>query len=115
MEKGCSANTRRRANNWETPLYFAARHNRGIVRILIEAGAGISPSDGRRRTPLHAAVAGNAEVVARLLVEKGTDINAVRRRRSKYTGPLCQDCAALGNVLQRELEAIAGPPYGVLR
>ncbi|MEQ1948526.1 MAG: ankyrin repeat domain-containing protein [Bryobacteraceae bacterium] len=66
------------SDGW-TPLHLAAHFgNSGVVRILLNKGGDPnSPSENAlRNSPLHAAAAGKATEVAKLLVLHGANVNA---------------------------------------
>ncbi|ESX89239.1 ankyrin [Mesorhizobium sp. LSHC412B00] len=58
------------------------------ITAALDAGAGVDESDGRT-TPLYLAVKGGHFAAAKLLIERGADVNAVpdpRQRRSFCSG-----------------------------
>ena len=67
-----------------TPLHLAAaRNNKNIIPILLEAGADINCTNQRGDTPLHRAAAWGNKNIIPILLEAGADINC--RNQDGYT------------------------------
>jgi ankyrin repeat protein len=56
------------------------------VRLLLASGADVAANDGYGRTALHWAAFRGNEAVARLLLEKGANANAIYMDRRRCTG-----------------------------
>ena len=54
----------------------AERGDLAAVRKLLDTGTPVDTRDSRRRTPLLAATHANRVAVAKLLIERGADVNA---------------------------------------
>ncbi|XP_069671550.1 receptor-interacting serine/threonine-protein kinase 4-like [Periplaneta americana] len=68
----------------DTPLHWAAREGHvGVARLLIDAGAQLMVKAGSNgHTPLHVVgFSENVEAMARLLVERGADLEAVEKHK----------------------------------
>ncbi|KAK7093237.1 E3 ubiquitin-protein ligase MIB2-like [Littorina saxatilis] len=68
-----------------TPLILASnRGRRQVVRVLLELGADVNHSLSHRRSPMAAALAGEDEDVALMLLEKGADPFGLDEKRHTF-------------------------------
>ena len=81
LEKGAEATARSLCD----AAGGAGTNNVAIARLLLDAGVSVDPDKGDSRTPIGQAVErGNTEM-ARLLVERGADVDREHRRNSPLT------------------------------
>ena len=94
-----------RDEHGNTPLMFAASHNKNpeVVSVLIKAGAELEASNEAGATPLMSAAQWQSPEVVSVLIEAGADVNAVDEHG--YT-PLMS--AASPEVVSVLIEAGAG-------
>lgn len=84
-----------------------------IAAMLLDAGADLLAEDGQGRIALHVACAAGSGPLARLLIERGSPVEA-HSRASHGSTPLCQACApkdsyAPGGPVDALLELGASP------
>lgn len=86
ISQGAAVNARADRTG-ETPLHLAARYARAdAAKRLLDAGADANARDATGRTPLHAAIAADAQGVFQILLRhRATDVSA---RTSDGTTPL---------------------------
>ena len=70
-----------------TPLHEACTHgNLEIVKLLLDAGAGLDERGDNKSTALHCSAQGGHLEILKLLVERGGDYNARCRNRRSVRG-----------------------------
>jgi ankyrin repeat protein len=68
------------ADNLQTPLHFAAKHNSiKVMELLIEMKANLNARTAHKQTPLHLAVQEGHEEAVQILLDAGAEVNAVAR------------------------------------